>query len=175
MSTNVEEVLFRTQPEQYGAQYSEHYMEIYKSYVATAEAISTRRQNANAFFLTVNTAIVAVLGYSNPCFQQTVGHLIWAISLCGMLISYTWYRLIRSYKGLNSAKFKVIHLIENKLPLAAFDAEWEAVGRGRDRKKYLPFTHVEWIVPWVFLALHVIIFAFAFPWSPLCAIVPGKP
>ncbi len=175
MSVNIEEVLFRTQPEQYGAQYAPHYMEIYKTYVATAEAISTRRQKSNAFFLTVNTAIIAGLGYSNPCLQQTLGRLVWVISLAGILISYTWYRLIRSYKGLSSAKFKVIHLIESKLPLAAFDAEWEAVGRGRDRKKYLPFTHVETIVPWVFLVLHLIIFAYAFPWSPICAVVPGKP
>ena len=175
MSDSVEEVLFRTQPEQYGAQYELYYMEIYKTYLATADAISTRRQKANAFFLTVNTAIVGVLGYSNPCLQQTIGHLIWVISISGMLLSYTWYRVIRSYKGLNSAKFRVIHLIESKLPLAVFDAEWEAVGRGRDRKKYLPFTRVEMIVPWIFLALHLLIFAFAFPWSPLCAVVSGKP
>lgn len=171
----VEEVLFRAGPEEYGPQYAPHYMDIYKTYVATTEAISTRRQNANAFFLTINTAIVGVLGYSNPCLQQTIGHLIWVISLSGILISYNWYRLIRSYKGLNSAKFLVIHLIESKLPLAAFDAEWEAVGRGHDKKKYLRFTHVEMIVPWLFLTLHLVIFAFAFPWSPLCVVVPGKP
>jgi hypothetical protein len=39
-----------------------------------------------------------------------------------------WYRLVRSYKDLNSAKFKVIHEIEKSLPISPYDAEWEAVG-----------------------------------------------
>lgn len=68
-----------------------------------------------------------------------------------------WYRLIRSYKDLNTAKFKVIHEIEQKLPCAPYDLEWEKVGRGKDSKLYLPFTHIEICVPWVFLALHVFV------------------
>ena len=34
-----------------------------------------------------------------------------------VLLCYLWYRIIRSYRDLNSAKFKVIHAIEHQLPL----------------------------------------------------------
>lgn len=71
---------------------------------------------------------------------------------------FTWYRLLRSYKDLNSAKFKVIHEIEAQLPLAPYDMEWEKVGKGQNSKLYLPFTHVEVLIPWVFLAIRVFVF-----------------
>ena len=64
---------------------------------------------------------------------------------------------VRSYKDLNTAKFKLIHEIEAKLPMAPYDAEWEAVGRGKAPELYLPFTHVEICVPWVFLVLHAVV------------------
>ena len=77
--------------------------------------------------------------------------------MSGMILCYTWSRLIRSYKDLNTAKFKVVHEIETKLPLAPYDSEWEAVGRGNAPDLYLPFTHVEKYVPWVFFILHLIV------------------
>ena len=40
--------------------------------------------------------------------------------------------------------------MEQHLPLAPYDAEWEAVGRGEDSKLYKPFTHVEMVIPWYF-------------------------
>ncbi len=57
------------------------------------------------------------------------------ISIAGMLICYSWYRLIRSYKDLNSGKFKLVHEIEKLLPISPFDDEWEIVGRGKDKTK----------------------------------------
>lgn len=67
-------------------------------------------------------------------------------------------------KGLSSGKFKIIHQIEQRLPLAPFDAEWEVLGRGKKRSLYLPFTKVEMAVPWVFFMLHVLVCYRYFPW-----------
>ena len=50
--------------EGYGPNYQNHLMELYKFYAGTADAVSTRRQSANAFFLTLNTALIALIGYS---------------------------------------------------------------------------------------------------------------
>ena len=130
-----------------------HLLEQYKLYLASAENISDRRQTANSFFVTVNTALVTLLGYLNADPEEST-NLHWLVSISGIVISYMWYRLIRSYKDLNSAKFKVIHLIERKLPLNLFAAEWDAVGRGENSNLYLPFTHIEVYIPWVFAALH---------------------
>lgn len=65
--------------------------------------------------------------------------------------------IIRSYRDLNSAKFLVIHEMEKLRPLKPYDAEWESVGRGENSKLYLPFTHVEIVVPWIFIALHLVV------------------
>ena len=41
------------------------------------------------------------------------------------LVSLSWLLLIRSYRNLNKAKFKVISELEDRLPVAPFDREWE--------------------------------------------------
>ena len=87
------------------------------------------------------------------------------VAIAGVILCFTWYRLVRSYRDLNTAKFKVIHEIERRLPLSPYDAEWEAVGGGDDSKLYLPFTHVEKFIPWIFMALHGFAFAIGVRWS----------
>ncbi|WP_052692106.1 RipA family octameric membrane protein [Teredinibacter purpureus] len=144
--------------------YQAHMLEQYKLYQSSAEKISDRRQTANSFFVTINTALVSLISYLNFG-GETPSEYYWLVSLAGIAISYMWYRLVRSYKDLNSAKFKVIHEIEKSLPVSPYDAEWEAVGRGEKPELYLPFTHIEIFVPWVFIALHsLVLINSAFPY-----------
>ena len=163
-----EEALRGTSKEEYGPSYSTDVLEIYKMYMEMADRISSRRQTTNSFFLTINTAVVGLMGYFG---LAGVGgsNEIWylPIAIAGIALSYLWFRIIRSYKDLNSAKFKVIYEIEEELPLRPYDAEWEAVGRGKKPKLYLPFTHVELFVPWVFVFLHVLAALRAIPWGML--------
>jgi len=145
----------------YGESYQAHSLEIYKLYVQMADNISARRQSANSFFLAVNTAIIGIVGYvGGPS-----GKWNWIISLAGLVLCYAWYRLIRSYKDINSGKFKVVHEIEKELPLSPYDAEWEALGRGKNSKLYLPFTHIEIWVPAIFGALHAIVLLLSVSWG----------
>ena len=58
-------------------------------------------------------------------------------------------QFVGGYQDLNSAKFKVIHEIDRQLPVRPYDAEWESVERGENPALYLPFTHVERVVPWL--------------------------
>lgn len=154
-------VLFRKSAEEYGEKYRDHYLEIYKIYLKMADKISERRQSANSFFLTINTAIVGLVSYLQIGQTEKAGSIFYlVIGVAGMIICYSWYRLILSYKHINSGKFKVLHLIEQNLPLAPYDTEWEMLGRGEDSKKYLPFTHIEIFVPWVFLGLHAFVFLY---------------
>ncbi len=154
----ISDTLFSSPEKDYGDNYKPHLLEQYKLYVEMADRISSRRQIANSFFLSINTAIVAIVGYAgfgskNNCPLP----VFWVIGLCGMILCYTWYRLIRSYRDLNTGKFKVIHEIEKKLPLSPYDAEWVSIGEGNDPKLYLPFTHIEVAIPWIFLILHFIV------------------
>ncbi len=144
----------------YGADYHAHILEMYKLYVEMADKISERRQTGNSFFLTLNSAIVALVGYVNLSSDElprNAGSLFWLVPVAGMVLCYLWYRLIRSYKDINSGKFKVVHAIEKLLPLHPYDAEWTALGKGEDPKLYLPFTNTEMVVPWVFFAIHLIV------------------
>jgi len=135
-------------------------LEIYKTYLQMVDKISDRRQTANSFYLTINTVIVGLISYlSLGTDMKNVDPYYIPISIAGMVICYHWYRLIRLYSDLNSGKFKVVHEIEKLLPVSPYDDEWDKLGRGKDKSLYLPFTHIEMRIPWIFLMLHFIVFA----------------
>lgn len=154
---SIKEKLINSSEKEYGNDYKKIVLEQYKLFVEMADRISSRRQSANSFFLSINTVLITVIGYSviKPTEVLPVSLNIVA-AIAGMILCYTWFRIIKSYEDLNTAKFEVIHEIEQLLPLSPYDAEWEAVGRGNNPKLYLPFTHVEMTIPWIFFSLHAL-------------------
>lgn len=162
---------------EYGPLYRDHALEMYKTYLEMADRISDRREKANSFFLAVNAALISLL--AKDAFETSPAaprELVLLVSLAACVLCYFWYRIIRSYRDLNSAKFKVIHAIERQLPLRPYDAEWESVERGGNPKLYLPFTQVEKVVPWLFMFFHAVFVAVfvasAVPWAKLWATLP---
>jgi hypothetical protein len=154
-SNIIAQVLLGEKKSIYGEHYKAHLLEQYKKYLEMADKISDRRAAANTFFLTVNTGLISAFGLAKVVTQNNFDFLFIAGSVAAILLCYSWYRLIRSYQDLNTAKFKVVHEIENNLPLRPFDAEWEAVGRGKNKNLYFPFTHIERRVPWIFMLLYL--------------------
>jgi hypothetical protein len=111
--------LFVQESSKYGEKYIEHLLDQYRLYVNAAEKISDRRQKTNEFFLGLNTALIGLLGFIMTKTSSKENTLILFIaSIAGAIICYLWYRIVLSYKGLNSAKYEVIHTIEERLPLA---------------------------------------------------------
>ena len=108
-----EDKLLSVSQTEYGKHYRDHCLTLYQGYIESADRISERRHGANTFFLTVNTALLGITGY----LQAAGAHLLWLVALAGVVLGYTWFRLIKSYRSLNTAKFKVIHEIEQQLPL----------------------------------------------------------
>lgn len=149
------EALFGADRELYGDGFADHLVEQYKLYLEMADRISQRRQAANTFFMTVNTGLISFMALFAPDKFEGYAWMWLAAALAGCVLSFAWYRLIRSYKDLNSAKFKVIHAIEKRLPLQAYHAEWMAVGEGKRPDLYLPFTHIEMRIPWAFMGLYL--------------------
>jgi hypothetical protein len=140
----------------YGADYNAHLLEQYKLYVQMADKISDRRQLANNFFLTLNTALVAGLAgliSQRPAWLPTIVDM--AVCLSGLILCFTWHRMICSYRDLNSGKFKVIHEMEKRLPLRPYDAEWTMLGEGKLSQLYLPFSHIERWIPVGFGTLYL--------------------
>jgi len=150
--------LFSKNKKDYGENYKEHLFEQYKLYVESVEKTSDRRQQANNYFITINTALISFIGLS---FQFKIfENLAWIksiLALVGIIICVVFWYLIRSYKQLNTGKFAVIHKIEKNLPLALYKYEWEILGEGKDNKKYYPFSHVEHFIPWVFGIIYALL------------------
>jgi len=152
---DIEKKLFQSEAE--SDVYTQHLLEQYKLYVESHEKVSDRRQRTNEFFLGLNTALLATLGFIVGKFGDSSTVLVSFALIAGIVICYFWYRIIFSYKGLNTGKFEVIHAIESKLPLSLYDSEWEVLGRGKEKNKYWPFSHIEIKIPWVFIFLYGLI------------------
>lgn len=150
--------LLNRSAQEYGESYQSHYFDQYKMYIESAERISDRRQNANNFFLTINTVLISVFGLS---FQikllENLGWVKIILALLGLIICIIFWFLLRAYKQLNSGKFKVIHEIEQGLPLSLYDYEWKVLEEGKNKRVYYPFSHVELLIPWVFGLIYLIL------------------
>lgn len=161
-STELSAKLFNQIPNEMPKQEASLLIEQYKLYVEMMDKVSERRHQANSFFLTVNTVLITALtGFVSLTQQSSIQHgWIIVAAIAGIVFCLTWRRLIRSYGQLNSGKFKIIHLLETRLPARLFDAEWDALNRG-DGTLYKPFTQTEGGVPFVFAGLYVVLAVFA--------------
>lgn len=149
--------LLRQTKAAYGPEYEKHLFEQYKLYVDMADRISARRMLANSFFVGVHTALITAFTVllKEKVLLPTFTGL--APFLAVVLLCFIWWRVVYSYRQLNSAKFTVVHALEQMLPVAPYDAEWTALGRGRNARLYLPLTHVENWVPVCFGVLYVLL------------------
>jgi hypothetical protein len=125
-------------PSSYATEGDEKYrsaiLEQYKLCVETADRVSIRGGLTNTFFLTLNTlvfTVFAVLWKDRPSGLPPpvlVLLLIATLVQCG-----AWWFLVRSYRQLNSGKYKVVGLLEERLPASPYwSAEWTALGKGED-------------------------------------------
>jgi hypothetical protein len=140
-------------------------LEQYKIYVEMADRISARRSLTNTFFLTLNTAIFATIGAIWKD-QAKIASWILIFPLTAIVVQCgAWFFLVRSYRQLNSAKYTVIGVLEERLPASPYwRAEWKALGEGRDKAKYWPMTHLEQWIPVIFAATYVAAFIAAVTW-----------
>jgi hypothetical protein len=150
--------LFSKSQQDYGDRYKDHLFEQYKLYIGSMEKTSDRRQHANSYFITINTALIALIGLSLQVKTfENIGWIKSVIAFLGIIICIIFWYLIRSYKQLNTGKFAVIHKIEENLPLAIYKYEWQVLGEGKDESTYYPFSHVELWIPWVFGMIYLLL------------------
>ena len=138
-----------------------------------ADRVSSRRQVANGFFLTINTSLVSILGffYTQPAHHNKRAAII-TMSSAGIVVSLSWFLAIRSYKRLNKAKYDVITEMETTMTVKYFTEEWEKLkGRKDDiaektgsrsrwikaRDRYTELTDIEMIVPTLFSVIYLLI------------------
>jgi len=112
-----------------------------RSYVEMADRISARRGLANTFFLTLNTAVFTVIGVFWETQPRASAWLLAfpLVALLGQCIA--WYWLLRSYRQLNSAKYRghwSVGRTASRLSVPASRMD----GTRKDRSKYRPLTHL---------------------------------
>jgi hypothetical protein len=131
-------------------------LEQYKIYVEMTDRISQRRGLTNTFFLTLNTALFTAIGVF---WKHSPNGQIWWLTFPLMMLlgeCFAWFYILRSYRLLNSAKYKVVGALESRLPASPYwRAEWVALGEGKDPTKYWPLSHIESWIPVFFAALYV--------------------
>lgn len=144
--------LFQLSKEEYGGSYNRDILELYKFYVEMADRISARRQSANSFYLSVNSALIGGIALLD---SEIVGGKI-LVSIAGVALSRLWTRNILSYKSINEKKFAIINSIEEKLPVQLYSMEWKLLEEGKSSKTHRPFYSVERWVPEIFFVLFII-------------------
>jgi hypothetical protein len=135
------------------------YFEIYKMAVEMADRVSARRGLANTFFLTINTTVLGVLGTHAAS---------WYLAVAGIILCVSWWALLRSYRDLNAAKFKVILAMEKNLPAQPYGDEWSHLRKERAlpsarraglrawAAQYRELGVIERTVPWVFALVYLV-------------------
>lgn len=124
----------------------------YKLFVEMADRISGRRATANTFFLTLNSAVFTLVGVFWEHRPQGEAWMLRfpTIALVGQCA--VWYGVIRSYRKLNSAKWRIVGAIEARLPIAPYRTEWNILG---DAPTFWRFTTVERLVPVLFSLAYI--------------------
>lgn len=166
MDENIDNMLFTKKSEEAKSSegsYLAQCLDQYRIYLHVFNSTSDRSQKSNEFFLGLNAAIIGILGYVETKSLPHGNMIFILIPFVGISISYSWYKIINSYSQLNRAKFKVIHTLEQKLPVALFETEWHLLGKGADAKKYMPFSRIEKRIPLSFIILYIVILLVTLP------------
>ena len=144
----------------YGDSYRRDLFEQYRIIVEMADNHSTRRSQANEFFLLACTAVLSVTGVFSGLATgvgvQISAIIVAMLSAVGLVFSIVWFFTLRTYRALNSAKYKLILEIEQSLPVNPYETEWQMVGAS-DRtpragiwSRHRQLTSLESFVPVLF-------------------------
>lgn len=138
-------------------------LELYKLHAELADRVSQRREGANRLYASLLTGFtafaIALLRFGSGDVPMNIILLIGGA--VGASLSVSWYVVIRSYRQLNTGKFRALHELEKKLPYPFFTREWELLAEGKDRSRYWKLTVVETGLPVTFLLLSFLLMAFS--------------
>jgi len=131
---------------------------LFELYLSTAEKVVDRRARANAWMLSVNSAIVALYGYLQSD-KMSVGTgqkaiWLWAIPAAGAIVCLAWTALLASYRKLNRAKFGVLMQLEKDLEVPVFTREQDLYTKDKRRS----LSDIETAIPGCFFLLYAFMF-----------------
>src|SRR5436305_1080170 len=89
--------------------------DVYPLYVAEAGRLGDRRQNANAFYMSINSALVgAIAVLAEQSGLTSLRFLVFEIIIAsaGLLFSRQWLRILRLYGRLLNFRFEKLRQLE---------------------------------------------------------------
>lgn len=109
--------------------------EFYKLCVEEAGKVSERRMKNNQYFTLLHSALISFIAtlYVKETSIKTILAVIF-LSALGAILCNLWKKSILSYKGLNSAKFKIICDMENDFDCKCFTDEWNILKESKEYK-----------------------------------------
>ncbi len=136
-------------------------MEQYKLFLDVANENRRRRATANSFFLTINTAIFALIG---TFWEQRPTGTPWALALPLIVVLVecgAWALLITAYRTRGEAGWRTLQEIEQRLPAAMITAGLATVASRPNRLRRRGLTDFELVIPVLFAGLYVVAFVAA--------------
>ena len=139
---------------------NEEYLQLYKLHAEFADRVSQRREGANRLYTGLLAGLMVVvsallrLGPSNESINVV---LFLGCGIFGMILSASWVIVIRSYRQLNTGKFKALLELEEHLSYPFFTREWELLHQGKDFRRYWKLTVVETLLPITFFLASVLV------------------
>ena len=127
----------------------------YKLFQKTSEDLVARRQTVNSFYISVNGAMVTLVGVVMGIVEMPAKiYVLVFMCIVGIILDMSWISILESYGMLNSAKMKVIRLLEEQLPVLLYDSEWKVMSDKLNNKKYISFTDSEKRIPEIFAFIY---------------------
>ena len=130
-------------------------LEIYRLHADLADKVSQRREGANRLYVSLlvglGVFVAALLRFGDGDVYEKP--ILVSSGVVGALLSVSWFVVIRSYRQLNSGKFKALHELEDKLAYPFFKREWELLNKGTILSRYWKLTNVETVLPAIFFIL----------------------
>ena len=134
--------------------------EAYKLAVEMADRVSARRSTANTFFISLQSALIAVLAFVNV--GDRAHWVVIGVCVAGMVVASAWFLQLLNYRRLNRAKFAVIEDMEKHFPASAaiYGPEWARLrsddGQAASSKwrKYVSLSKGEQVIAIVFGVLN---------------------
>jgi hypothetical protein len=133
----------------------EEILELYKIHVEMIDRVSQRRGALNQFYISILSGLLGVVAFAIDKHLGNYEKVVFiAIGALGIIACCLWVAKIHSYKQLNSAKFKVLDKIEDKLSFSFYKQEWTILNK---EKKYLTLTNLEKFSPIIFMIPYFIL------------------
>ena len=134
-------------------------LELYKLHAELADRVSHRREGANRLFVSLLVGLMLFLGILVRFGVEgvPVAVVLLFAELIGIALSASWFIVIRSYRQLNSGKFRALRELENELAFSFFKREWDYLEAGEKLSRYWKLSIVETSLPIIFFVLSLIL------------------